>query len=115
MSAIDFAGLRGPRLCHTNIFLVRRAFRAGNFSRNFATRRLNLVFASASVSLYSLQLVVAIALLIDQHSATLVRLSLLVVVGLYGSALARAWETIGIRNRVEIGSDDRLAPPAVGG
>jgi hypothetical protein len=97
------------------ILLVRRAFRAGNFAPNFPTRRLNLVFASVSVSLYSLQLIVAIVLLVNQHSNDLVRFSLLVIVGLYGSALARAWEITGIRNRLEIGSDDRLTPPALRG
>jgi hypothetical protein len=97
------------------IRLVRRAFRAGNFARNFATRRLNLVFASVSVSLYTLQLVLAIALLNSQHSTNLVRLSLLAIVGLYGSALARTWEITGIRIRPEISSDDRLTPPALRG
>jgi hypothetical protein len=97
------------------IRLVRRAYRAGNFARNFPTQRLNLLFASVSVSLYKLQLVLAIVLLGYQQSTDLVRLSLLVIVGLYGSALARSWEITGIRNRLDISSDDRLTPPALRG
>jgi len=99
--------------CVATFLLVRRAFRAGNFARNFPTRRSNFAFASASVSLYTLQLVLAIASLNDQHSNNLVRLLLLVIVGLYGSALARVWEITGIRNRREMSSEDQLTPPAV--
>ena len=40
--------------------LIRRAKRAGNFSRGFPTRRLNLVFAGISIGGYSIQLGLAI-------------------------------------------------------
>jgi hypothetical protein len=79
--------------------LIPRAGRAGNFSRNCPTRRLNLVFAGSSLSLYTLQLILAIVALNDLHNTLSVRLLLLTLIGLYGSALARAWEITGIRNR----------------
>jgi hypothetical protein len=79
--------------------LIPRAGRAGNFASTCPTRRLNLVFAASSISLYTLQLVVAIVSLNNLHSTNMVRLLLLIMIGLYGSALARAWEITGIRNR----------------
>ena len=79
--------------------LIPRAARAGNFARDWPTRRLNLVFAGGSITLYTLQFVVAFVLLLNsQHSANIIRLSLLILIGLYASALARAWEITGIRN-----------------
>jgi hypothetical protein len=80
--------------------LIPRAKRAGNFSRNFRTRKLNIAFASISVGGYSVQLGVAIALLADTHSTVLQRALVLVIVALYGSALGRAWEVTGITRRV---------------
>ena len=49
--------------------LIPRAKRAGNFSRGFATRRINLLFAVISVGGYAIQLGLAIALLADPHNA----------------------------------------------
>jgi hypothetical protein len=80
--------------------LIPRAKRAGNFSRGFPTRRLNLVFAVISAGGYSLQLGLAIALLAQAHNSALQRALVLVVVGLFGSALGRAWEVTGIRRRL---------------
>ena len=79
--------------------LIPRARRAGNFSRGFRTRRLNIAFASISVVGYSAQLGLAIALLADSHSAALQRALVLVIVVFYGSALGRAWEVTGITRR----------------
>jgi len=79
--------------------LIARARRAGNFARGFPTRRLNIVFAGISVAAYSIQLGLAIALLTDTQSSALRRALVLVVVGLYASALGRAWEVTGIPRR----------------
>jgi hypothetical protein len=79
--------------------LVPRAKRAGNFSRSFRTRRLNIAFASISVGGYSVQLGLAAALLANTHSAGLQHALVLVIVALYGSALGRAWEVTGITRR----------------
>jgi hypothetical protein len=79
--------------------LMPRAARAGNFSRGFPTRKLNIAFATISASGYTIQLGLAVALLANDGSTTLRRALLLVVVGLYCSALARAWEVTGVRQR----------------
>jgi hypothetical protein len=80
--------------------LIPRAKRAGNFSRNFRTRKLNIAFASISAGGYSVQLGVAIALLADTRSTVLQRALVLVIVVLYCSALGRTWEVTGITKRV---------------
>jgi hypothetical protein len=79
--------------------LVPRAKRAGNFSRGFRARRLNVAFASFSVAGYSAQFVLAVALLANSQSAALQRALVLVIVAFYGSALGRAWEVTGITRR----------------
>ena len=79
--------------------LVPRAKRAGNFSRSFRTRELNIAFASISVGGYSVQLGLAVALLANTRSATLQHALVLVIVALYCSALGRAWEVTGITRR----------------
>ena len=79
--------------------LVPRAMRAGNFSRGFRARRLNITFASVSVAAYSAQLGLAVALLANTQSAALQRALVLVVVVFYGSALGRTWEVTGITRR----------------
>ncbi len=80
--------------------LIPRAKRAGNFSRGFPTRRLNIIFAAISAGGYSIQLAVAIVLLSDTQNSALQRALVLVMVGLFGSALGRAWEVTGIRQRL---------------
>ncbi len=87
--------------------LIRRARRAGNFSRGFPTRGQNIVFAGISAGGYSIQLGLAIALLADAESAALQRALVLVIVGLFASALARAWEVTGIPRRRLPESTDR--------
>jgi hypothetical protein len=79
--------------------LIPRARRAGNFSRGFRARRLNITFAAISGASYSVQLVLAAALLANTHSAGLQRALVLVIVALYGSALGRAWVVTGITRR----------------
>jgi hypothetical protein len=79
--------------------LIPRAQRAGNFSRDFRARNLNIAFASSSVGGYSAQLVLAVALLADTKSAALQRALVLVIVALYCSALGRAWVVTGITRR----------------
>jgi hypothetical protein len=80
--------------------LIPRAKQAGNFSRGFRARRLNIAFASISVGAYSAQLGLAAALLANTQSAALQRALVLVIVVLYCSALGRAWFVTGITRRV---------------
>jgi hypothetical protein len=79
--------------------LVPRAARAGNFSRGFRTRKLNIAFASISTVSYSVQLGLAAALLANTQSTALQHALVLVIVALYCSALGRAWEVTGITRR----------------
>ena len=79
--------------------LIPRAKRAGNFSRGFRARRLNIAFASISVGGYSVQLALAVVLLVNTQSTALQRALVLVIVALYGSALGRAWVVTGISRR----------------
>ena len=79
--------------------LVPRARRAGNFAAGSRNRELNLAFASISVGAYSVQLGLAVALLTNTQSAALQRALIILIVALYGSALARAWEVTGIARR----------------
>ena len=90
MAAVGLVATRG---------LIPRARRAGNFSRGFRNRRLNLVFASVSVVGYSVQLALGAALLADSGNGALQRALVLVIVCFYGSALGRAWEVTGITRR----------------
>src|ERR1043165_4320126 len=48
--------------------LLRRAKQAGNFSRGFRNRRLNLAFAAISLTGYSVQLGLGVALLTNTQS-----------------------------------------------
>ena len=79
--------------------LIPRAMRAGNFSRGFRARRLNIAFALFSAAAYPVQLGLAIALLAHTQSAGLQRALVLVIVALYCSALGRAWVVTGINRR----------------
>jgi hypothetical protein len=76
--------------------LMPRARRAGNFARGFPKRKLNFVFATVSAGGYTVQLALAVALLVDSTSAGLVRSLVFLIVALFGSALGRAWEVGGI-------------------
>jgi hypothetical protein len=79
--------------------LISRANRAGNFSAGFQSAKLNIAFASISVGGYSVQLGLAVALLVQTRSAALQHALVLVIVALYASALGRAWEVTGITRR----------------
>ncbi len=79
--------------------LIPRAQQAGNFSRTSRNRTLNYAFACISVGCYSVQLGLAIALLADTRNTALQHALVLVLVALYGSAIARAWEVSGITRR----------------
>ena len=79
--------------------LIPRAKRAGNFSRGARARMLNIAFAAISVGGYSVQLVLAVALLTNTQSAALERALVLVIVVLYCSALGRTWVVTGINRR----------------
>jgi hypothetical protein len=80
--------------------LIPRAKRAGNFSRSFPTRKLQIAFASISAGGYSVQLGLAVALLANTQSAALQHALVLVIVALYCSALGRTWQVTGIIRRV---------------
>ena len=79
--------------------LIPRAKRAGNFARSSRRRTLNIAFAAISIVGYSVQFVLAVALLTNTQSAALQRALVLVIVAFYGSALGRAWEVTGITRR----------------
>jgi hypothetical protein len=79
--------------------LMPRAARAGNFARGFPTRNLNITFAAVSAGGYSAQLGLAVAFLANDQSSSLQRALVLLIVALYGSALGRAWEVMGITRR----------------
>jgi hypothetical protein len=79
--------------------LIPRARRAGNFSRGFRARRLNIAFAFISAAAYSLQFGLAVALLLNTRSAALQHALVLIIVALYCSALGRAWVVTGITRR----------------
>jgi hypothetical protein len=79
--------------------LIPRAQRAGNFSPDSGTRKLNIAFAAFSVAAYPVQLGLAAALVADTQSATLQHALVLVIVALYCSALGRAWVVTGITRR----------------
>lgn len=79
--------------------LLWRARRAGVLARDFPKRKLHLVFAAVAFTLFSVQLVLGIALLTDSQSSGLARALIFVIVALFASALGRAWELAGIRHR----------------
>jgi hypothetical protein len=72
--------------------LLPGAIRAGNWARTSPVRTTNIVFPIASIVVYVLQLAFAIGLLFYPESSALLRLSVLVLLGLYAGAVARAWK-----------------------
>jgi hypothetical protein len=78
--------------------LMPRAKRAGAFARDSPTRNLNIVFATVAAAGYTAELGFATALLADTDSAALQRALVIVVLVLYASGVARAWEIAGIRS-----------------
>jgi hypothetical protein len=65
---------------------------AGNWARTSPVRTTNIVFPVASIIVYVLQLAFAVGLLLSPDNSALLRLSVLVLVGLYAGAVARAWK-----------------------
>jgi len=76
-----------------------RGVRAGTFAHDFPKRNSNLAFVAAALSIFSIQLILAVALLVDSESAGLTRATAFVIVALFVSALSRAWVVAGIGHR----------------
>ena len=72
--------------------LLPRAIRAGNWARGAPARVPNIVLPVESIVVYTFQLVLNASLFIYPHNADLLRLAVLIDMGLYAGALARAWE-----------------------
>jgi hypothetical protein len=72
--------------------LLPRAIRAGNWARGAPARVPNIVLPLESIAVYSSQLVLSASLFLAPSNPGLLRLAVLIDLGLYASALARAWE-----------------------
>jgi hypothetical protein len=79
--------------------LFLRGKRAGNFARGIPKRNLNIAFAGVAAGVFGAQLGFAVALLFDAHNPGLPRALVFVLIALFASALARAWEVAGIGRR----------------
>jgi hypothetical protein len=79
--------------------LIPRAKQAGNFAQGSRSREVNIAFASISVTAYSVQLGLAVALLANTKSTALQHALVLVIMLLYCSALSRTWVVTGINRR----------------
>jgi hypothetical protein len=75
--------------------LLPAAIRAGNFARKAPHRYRNIALAVASITVYLLQIAFGIVVSVVPSSPGLVRTLVLLALGLYVGALARAWEIIG--------------------
>jgi hypothetical protein len=95
--------------------LIPRGKRAGNFARGIPKRPLNIAFAGVAAGGFGTQLGLAVALLLDAHNTALVRALVFMLVALFASALARAWEVAGIGRRsphMALGSANDSQAPA---
>ena len=72
--------------------LLPGVVRAGNWARTSPVRTTNIVFPVASIVVYMLQLAFAVGLLFSPDNPALLRLSVVVLLGLYAGAAARAWK-----------------------
>ena len=72
--------------------LVPGVVRSGNWSRNSPLRTSNIVMPITSILVYVLQLVFATGVFLFPDNSALLRLSVLVILGLYAGAAARAWK-----------------------
>ena len=102
-SWLESVSLRRATSCHER---AERAISCAGFPK----RRINLAFAFISAAGYATQLILAAALLSNQQSAGLTRALVFMLVALFGSALARAWEVAGIGHR----APREGAPPSHG-
>jgi hypothetical protein len=75
--------------------LLPAAIRAGNFAREAPHRYRNIALPVASITVYLLQIAFGIVVSVVPSSPGLVRTLVLLALGLYVGALARAWEIIG--------------------
>jgi hypothetical protein len=72
--------------------LLPDVIRIGNWARNSPVRTSNIVMPVTSILVYALQLVFAIGVLLLPDNSALLRLSVLVILGLYAGAVLRAWK-----------------------
>jgi hypothetical protein len=72
--------------------LLPGVIRSGNWARNAPVRTSNIVLPSASIAVYVLQLVFSLGVLFYPDNSALLRLSVVVLLGLYAGAVARAWK-----------------------
>ena len=68
--------------------LLPEVIRAGNWARNSPVRTSNILMPITSILVYTLQLVFAVGVLLATNNTTLLRLSVLVMLGLYAGAIA---------------------------
>ena len=76
----------------TTCQLLPEVIRSGNWARNSPVRASNIVMPITSILVYVSQLVFAIGVFFYSDNSALLRLSALVLLGLYGGAVARAWK-----------------------
>ena len=72
--------------------LLPAVIRAGNFGREAPHRYRNIALPVASITVYLSQIVFGIVVFVLPSSTVLVRVLVLLSLGLYAGALARAWE-----------------------
>ena len=72
--------------------LLPGVIRAGNWARTSPVRTTNIVFPIASIVVYALQLAFSLGVLFSPDNSALLRLSVVVLLGLYAGAVARAWK-----------------------
>jgi hypothetical protein len=72
--------------------LLPGVIRSGNWARDAPFRTSNIVMPTASILVYALQLAFATGVLLYTTNSVLFRLAVLVVLGLYAGAVARAWK-----------------------
>jgi hypothetical protein len=72
--------------------LLPGVIRSGNWSRDAPFRTSNILMPTVSILVYVLQLAFAIGVVLYDSNSVLLRLTVLVMLGLYGGAVARAWK-----------------------
>jgi len=72
--------------------LLPEVIRIGNWARSSPVRTGNIVMPVTSILVYVLQLAFAVGVLLAPDNSALLRLSVLVILGLYAGAVARAWK-----------------------
>jgi hypothetical protein len=72
--------------------LLPEVVRSGSWSQASPVRTSNIVMPITSIVVYTLQLAFGVGLLFFTDNSVLLRLSVLVILGLYAGAVARAWK-----------------------